>query len=109
MDTTRFPFAGRSFEVDYGDLVATNVYAADGRSLAYEITAGAAKGNAASVRFEWRHLHEETYVISWQEADGSTVIHVDDFGAGRSLSFFTTPDGQFFRLEGTLTPFDGRH
>jgi hypothetical protein len=109
MDTKRFPFSGRSFEVDYGNLTATNLYGADGSSLAYEITTGALKGSAATVGFEWQHLHEETYVISWQEADGSTVVHVDDFKAGRSLSFFTTTDGQFFRLEGTLTLISSDH
>jgi len=45
-------------------------------------------------------------VISWQEADGSTVVHIDDFETGCSLAFFTTPDGQFFRLEGNLRPLE---
>lgn len=99
-----FPLAGQRFEVDYGDLVATNAYAEEGQSLTYEITASALAGNTATVAFEWRHLFGGTYAISWQEADGSTVVHIDDFEGGRSLAFFTTPDGQFFRLEGSLKP-----
>ena len=106
MNPVPFPMAGRCFEVDYGDLVATNAYAADGRALAYEITRGAMTGNAATVGFEWRHLSGPSFVISWQEADGSTVVHVDDFEGGCSLAFFTTPDGQFHRLEGKLRPLD---
>ncbi len=102
MATNHFPMAGRRFEVDYGDLVAINAYADDGGSLTYEITGGALAGNTARVGFEWRHLSGEAYAISWQEADGSTVVHLDDFEAGRSLAFFTAPDGQFFRLEGSL-------
>lgn len=102
MTANQFPLAGHNFEVDYGDLVALNSYADDGRFLTYEITGGALTGSTATVGFEWRHLYAEAYVISWQEADGSTVVHIDDFGAGRSLSFFTTPDIRFFRLEGSL-------
>jgi len=102
MTNTAFPMAGESFEVDYGDLVATNVYAPDGASLTYAITGGALAGATATVAFEWRHLHGGVYILSWQEADRSTVVHVDDFEGGRSLAFFTTPDGQFFRLEGSL-------
>ena len=79
---------------------------ADGRALAYEITRGAMTGNAATVGFEWRQLSGPSFVISWQEADGSTVVHVDDFEGGSSLAFFTTPDGQFHRLEGKLRPLD---
>jgi len=101
-----FPFAGQRFEVDYGDLVATNAYANEGRSLTYKITSGALTGNSATVDFEWRHLFGGTYAISWQEADGSTVVHIDDFAFGRSLAFFTTSDGQFFRLEGCLKPLN---
>lgn len=106
MDSLPFPMAGRTFEVDYGDLIATNAYAADGRALTYEITRGPLTGNQATVGFEWHHLSGQSYAISWQEADGSTVVHVDDFGGGRSLAFFTTPNGQFFRLEGGLRPID---
>ncbi|MGN8114469.1 MoaF-related domain-containing protein [Labrys sp. 22185] len=104
MNPIAFPLAGQQFEVDYGDLVATNAYASDGPSLRYEITRGPLTGNKATVGFEWRHLAGQSYAISWQEADGSTVVHIDDFEAGRSLAFFTTPDGTFFRLEGSLRP-----
>lgn len=106
MTTTAFPMAGQHFEVDYGDLVATNAYAQGGSTLTYEITKGALTGNTATVGFEWHHLFGRSYAISWQEADGSTVVHIDDFEAGRSLAFFTTPDGQFFRLEGSLRPLN---
>ncbi|RVI77373.1 hypothetical protein CN188_22375 [Sinorhizobium meliloti] len=59
-------------------------------------------GVSGTVDYQCRRLGGEIYAISWQEADGSTVVHVDDFQAGRSLSFFTTLQGQFFRLEGSL-------
>ncbi|GLK73635.1 adenylate cyclase [Ancylobacter dichloromethanicus] len=107
MTTASFPMAGRRFEVDYGDLVAENAYAADGRSLTYAITGGALAGNGATVGFEWRHLHGGAYAISWQEADSSTVVHIDDFDRGRSMAFFTTPNGQFHRFEGSLRSLDG--
>ncbi|PSJ56081.1 MoaF-related domain-containing protein [Pseudaminobacter soli (ex Li et al. 2025)] len=107
MNSILFPMAGGRFEVDYGDLVATNDYARDGQALTYEITKGELTGNTATVGFEWRHLSGQSYAISWQEADGSTVVHIDDFEVGRSLAFFTTPDGTFFRLEGSLRPFAG--
>lgn len=106
MNALALPFAGRCFEVDYGDLIATNAYTQDGRALTYEITRGTLTGNTATVGFEWRHLSGQSYAISWQEADGSTVVHIDDFETGRSLAFFTTPSGQFFRLDGSLRSVD---
>ncbi|MBN9603024.1 MAG: adenylate cyclase [Afipia felis] len=85
---------------------STNAYQPDGQRLSYDITAGALKGNMTTVDFEWRLIHGETYAVSWQEADGSTVVHIDDFGSGRSLSFFTTRSRDFFRLEGKLQPLN---
>lgn len=88
MNTPLFPMAGQRFEVCYGGLVAENAYAEDGRSLTYVITGGALAGNTATVCFEWRRLQGGAFAIAWQEADGATVVHVDDFEAGRSLAFF---------------------
>ncbi|WP_425280356.1 MoaF-related domain-containing protein [Pseudaminobacter salicylatoxidans] len=51
------------FEVDYGDLVATNDYARDGQALTYEITMGELTGNTATVGFEWRHLSGQSCAI----------------------------------------------
>lgn len=105
MTTAIFPMAGLSFEVDYGDLKATNAYDSDGLSMTYAITAGASEGATGTVSFEWRSLPGGAYAISWQEADGATVTHIDDFEGQRSLSFYTTPNLQFYRLEGSLRPF----
>ncbi len=96
------PFAGRSFEVRYEGLVAINRYDADGRTMHYRITEGPLRGAEGEARYQWTRVAAEVFAISWQEADGSTVVHIDDFGLGTSLSFFTTPDGQFHRLSGLL-------
>jgi transcriptional regulator GlxA family with amidase domain len=109
MKAMSFPLAGQRFEVDYGALVAANVYAEDGRSLTYAILGGALAGNTAAVAFNWRHLPGGSYAISWQEDDGSTAIQIDNFELGSSLAFFTTPDGRFSRLEGSLKPMQFAH
>lgn len=98
----RPPFAGKTFEVAYDGLTALNIYADDGESLVYEITEGNLKGATGKVSFEWKVISNNIFVISWQEADGATVVHIDDFDAGTSLSFYTTPTRDLYRLEGSL-------
>ncbi|MCR1005456.1 MAG: hypothetical protein NQ082_12085, partial [Stenotrophomonas maltophilia] len=39
-------------------------------------TYAGAQGEAAC---EWQQISKGTYPISWQEADGATGVHVDDF------------------------------
>lgn len=95
-------FAGRTFRVDYDGLSAHNIYAADGRSVRYAIVAGPYAGASGESPCEWRQVAEGVYAISWQEANGATVVHIDDFAAGRSQAFFTAPDLSFHRVQGTL-------
>jgi hypothetical protein len=100
---TVFPHAGQKFLVSYGDdLSATNAYSIDGKTLRYEIVKGPYKGAAAEVEFQWIAVGDDAYVISWQEADKSTVVHFDDFGQGKSKAFFTTPQLLFYRMQGSL-------
>lgn len=100
--THRPPFAGKTFEVRYAGLTAINAYAEDGIHMRYEITEGDFAGATAEVAYTWQHVAGEIYAISWQEADRATVVHLDDFAAGTSRSFFTAPSLDFYRLEGSL-------
>jgi phenolic acid decarboxylase len=96
-------FAGRSFRVDYGELSAHNTYADDGQSIRYAIVSGPYTGASGESQCEWREVSEGLYAISWQESDGATVVHIDDFVNGRSLAFFTASDMKFHRMQGSLT------
>ncbi|QWT21605.1 hypothetical protein KPL74_06260 [Bacillus sp. NP157] len=99
-------FVGRTYLVRYAELSATNAYAEDGVTMAYEITEGSGKGNKGTVSYKWADLGEGVYAISWQESDDATVVHIDDFARGRSLSFYTTPDHRLYRLSGDLSLLD---
>lgn len=97
------PFAGRTFEVRYGDtMTALNIYAADGQTMRYEVTAGPFKGATAEVRYQAEQIGPGLYALSWQEADKGTVVHVDDFEGGHSRSYYTTAGHDFVRMAGTL-------
>lgn len=91
---SRPAFAGRSFRVDYDGLSAHNHYSADASCIRYAIVSSPYAGA------------EGVYVIAWQEADGATVVHVDDFANGRSQAFFTATDLSFQRMHGPLTAID---
>lgn len=95
-------FAGRRFRVRYDGLAADNVYSADGRHVQYAVISGTYAGAQGEAACEWQQISEGIYAISWQEADGATVVHVDDFACGHSLAWFTATDGSFHRMQGPL-------
>lgn len=99
-------FAGRAFRIDYDGLSAHNVYAADGQSVRYAIVSGPYAGVSGESPCQWRQLADGVYVISWQETNGATVMHIDDFAGGQSMAFFTATDLSFHRMQGPLTELD---
>lgn len=103
---SRPAFAGRSFRVDYDGLSAHNHYSADASRIRYAIVSGPYAGAEGEAACHWQEVAEGVYVISWQEADGATVVHVDDFANGRSQAFFTATDLSFHRMHGPLTAID---
>ena len=99
--TPRPPFAGKTFEVRYDGLTALNAYDDDGRHMRYEITEGPYAG--AKVKSNTRGSPSPaTPTRSRGKADRATVVHIDDFAAGTSRSFFTASSLDFYRLEGSL-------
>ena len=60
-------------------------------------------GASGEAQCQWQEVSDGVYAISWQEADGATVVHIDDFIRGRSQAFFTAADLSFYRMQGPLT------
>lgn len=42
------------------------------------------------------------FAVSWVEASGATVVHVEDFERGVVHSYATLPDGSFLRMQGPI-------
>lgn len=99
-----FPFAGKKFRLTLGDLVVNNHYSDDGKQIYIEFLSGELKGLQMNVDFSWKYLSDNNYLISWQESDQSTVVHCDNFVEQKSHAFYTTMKGEFFVLEGDITP-----
>jgi hypothetical protein len=95
-------FVGKTYEVRYTDLTALNAYHADARHMSYKVTEGPFTGAEGTIEYSWSEVSENVFVISWQEMDRSTVVHVDDFAKGTSMSFFTTSKLELIRLQGSL-------
>jgi len=105
-NTSRPIFAGRSFRVDYDGLSAHNMYSADGTTVSYAIVSGHYAGSSGESPCQWQEISEGVYAVSWQEANGATVVHIDDFIRGQSKAFFTAADLSFYRMQGPLTELD---
>ena len=97
-------FVGHTFRIQYGPaMTVLNTYAEDGRTMRYEVTEGEHAGATAEVQYTAVELAPGLFALSWQEADKGTVVHIDNFAAGTSRTFYTTAELGFLRMEGSLT------
>ncbi|WP_369790214.1 hypothetical protein [Rouxiella sp. WC2420] len=103
--TTTFPYAGKSFTLNLAEsLQVINSYSEDGKTVYIEFLNGDLKGTKMDVPFKWKSLSDGNFLISWQEADKSTVVHCDNFEHKNSHAFYTMMDGSFFVMEGSIEP-----
>jgi hypothetical protein len=47
-------------------------------------------------------LRDALFVVSWQEADSSTVVHVEDFESRSFVSCVITADAKFLQFQGAM-------
>ncbi|OZM83158.1 hypothetical protein [Pseudonocardia sp. MH-G8] len=94
---------GKTFAADLGPLQVRCTYESATR-MTFVVTSGAgmtADGHTETVDVEIVEIRPQVYLVSWQEADGATVVHVEDLAAS-TLQSIVTLDGRLHRLTGTI-------
>jgi hypothetical protein len=72
------------------------------RELTVEIIAGYNMGFSDTVEYEAVTVRDGLVFLSWQEHNGSTIVHVLDLTSCRSHAAVTPAKGGFMRLTGRI-------
>ena len=99
------PFVGHTYLFQYDGFAAQDSFiSAD--TIRFVITEGSLKGLEGEVKYQYREIRAGAYLIYWQEKDGGTVTHLDDFQQGLSHSNYTTPKLEFYTMSGSIKQLD---
>jgi hypothetical protein len=60
------------------------------------------RGQSETEAITTKQIADLIFLVSWQEANGTTVVCVQDFGQGVAHTHITRSDGTFLRASGTL-------
>jgi hypothetical protein len=101
--TEQFPGAGHIYFADFGVFDATLDFESD-EVLTFTTSAP----RTETVQITAIRLRNKLWEVYWQEASGTTVVHVEDFKNGTVRTHITRPTGEFLVLDGTLTKLDRR-
>lgn len=100
-EAATLPFIGKRFEYRYGGFAALEHFVS-ATEMTFTVTAGGSAGRTERVRYQAQKVAPDAYLISWQEADGGTVVHIDNFCQQSSHSLYTTAQQKFHVSQGTV-------
>jgi hypothetical protein len=70
------------------------------RELTVEVIAGAYFGFSDTVEYEAIAVRDDLVILSWQEHNGSTIMHALDFSSCITYAAITPATGKFQRFSG---------
>ncbi len=103
-DADVFPATGHTYRVDFGGGNAFDIDFTSDHSMTFTKLQPPSRGQVETIHFDHRRIREGLYLVRWQEADRTTVVHLEDFARERVYTHITRPDGSFFTGESALTP-----
>lgn len=94
---SNYPPIGQSYIFDIGVAQVKQSYPTVD-SMRYQVLTGPRAGTADTVAIQVKQICAGIFLVSWQEADHITVVHVEDYNTGTFDSCVTMPDGTFRRF-----------
>ena len=97
-----FPGTGKRYLVDFGAF-RVELYFVNETTLTYTvIRSDGSHGQSETVRIQTTYLRDFLFMVTWQEADKTTVVHVEDYDRYLIHTNITNPDLSFDKFRGTF-------
>jgi hypothetical protein len=101
--STKFPGIGHKYLVDFGAFRVELSFTSS-TSLTYTpLAPDGSRGKSETVIIAVEPIAAEIFLVTWQEADKTTVVHVEDFGQKTIITNITNPDLTFQQYRGTFS------
>ena len=98
-----FPGVGHRYLVDFRAF-RVELYFESETSLTYTgVKKDGSHGASETVTISVEPVRDQLFLVTWQEADKTTVVHLVDYKLNRITTNITDPDLTFSRYEGSVT------
>lgn len=97
-----FPGVGHTYLVDFGEW-RTRLEFHSETSLTYTgVRADGTLGGSETVTIAIDPVRDGLFLVTWQEGDKTTVVHLEDYREMKIVTHITGPDGSFSIFRGTM-------
>ncbi|WP_218827374.1 MoaF-related domain-containing protein [Caballeronia sordidicola] len=100
---TAFPAVGHRYLVDFGAFQVELFFTSLGSLTYTDILSRGERGQSETVNIRITPIGDLLFLVTWQEADKTTVVHVEDFQNNTIITNITNPDLSFNQFKGTFT------
>ena len=97
-----FPAVGRRYLVTFPAFRAELHFGSASSLTWYLLNADGSKGRSERVDIRVQPVVELIFLVTWQEANKTTVVQVEDFARKAIFTNITRPDGTFLQSRGTF-------
>ncbi|MDC7789869.1 hypothetical protein PQJ75_14105 [Rhodoplanes sp. TEM] len=98
-----FPATGHRYLVDFQAFRVELHFESDSRLTYTGIRADGSHGASETVTIAVEPVRDRLFLVTWQEADRTTVVHLEDFKTNTIVTHITGPDSSFSIFHGTMT------
>ncbi len=98
-----FPWIGKTYLVDFVQW-RTRLQFHSPTSLTYTgVKQDGSLGASETVTIAIDPVRDGLFLVTWQEGDKTTVVHLEDYREMKIVTHITSPDGSFDIFHGTMT------
>ena len=101
--TDTFSGVGHRYLVDFGAWKTQLEFHSE-TSLTYTgVKKDGSLGASETVTIAIEPIRDLLFLVTWQESDKTTVVHLEDYRDHKIITHITGPDGSFEIFRGTMT------
>ena len=97
-----FPGVGHRYFVDFGAFQVELDFASDTSLTYYNLDKDGNKVGSETVAIKVEPITDGIFLVTWQESDKSTVVHIEDYVQHTIVTNITEPDLTFDQFHGSF-------
>ena len=98
-----FPAVGHRYLVDFGAFRVELLFESITSMTYTGIRADGTRGSSETVSIAVESIRDHLFLVTWQEADKTTVVHLEDYKEDTIITCITGPGGDFSKFHGKVS------
>jgi len=97
-----FPGVGHRYDVDFKVFRVELDFASETSLTYYNLDKEGKRVGSETATIKVEPITEGIFLVTWQESDKTTVVHIEDYNAHTIVTNITSPDLSFDQFHGTF-------